>query len=276
MTQALIAEKEWLETLTQRISEVQSSLKQSEKQVRSVQVSPAVQQPVSQPLPWSQSAIPHPHSLAVAKQEYVVEDDESEVQYTPTATAYQSDMIGTQAADNDDNSLFVLPVTAADAGVEAPARLQLTLGAELADDDHHLVHEQTHRRQRYTSSDIDFGLSSPKISLAVGGQLGSKRTTRSTRDEETSWTLLSHNARPDVDSTPTPLRDAPVGTLAGAAAVLMNGVFAAGRGSVFLTESPDAQPRDEPRYNGYTRTADADVYPAAAAKQSVKQALYGC
>jgi len=247
---------------------VQGSLKQSDTQATSQQSpSAALHMPGRDTTALSESS-----NLA---QQPAPADDDSVIEYTlPAAVGFQSTVIGTEAADNEDGSPFVLPMSAADARVEAPARLQLTLGAELADDDHHLVHEQHHRQQRYTSSDIDFSPVSAKISLAVGTQPGSKRTTRTTRDDETSWTLLSHKARSAVDSTPVPLGEAPVGTLAGDATALMKGVFAAGTGSVFLTEGPGAQPGDEPMYRVYRRTKDADVYQPASAKQSLKQALH--
>ena len=266
LAQALVAEKEWLDTLTHKLAEVQGSLKQSDTQATSQQSpSAALHLPGLDTVALSESPI-----LA---QQTVPADDVSVIEYTlPAAVGFQSTVIGTEAADNEDSSPFVLTMSAADARVEAPARLQLTLGAELADDDHHLVHEQHHRQQRYTSSDIDFSPVSAKISLAVGSQPGSKRTTR---DEETSWTLLSHKARSNVDSTPVPLGEAPVGTLAGDATALMKGVFAAGTGSVFLTEGPGAQPGDEPMYRVYRRTKEADVYQPASAKQSLKQALHG-
>ena len=192
----------------------------------------------------------------------------------PVTVGYQSDVIGTAAA-HDDSNTFTLPVTAAGAKVEAPTRLQLTLGAELADDDHHLVHEQQHRQHRYTSSDIEFTPASPKISLAFGGQPGSKRSTRTTRDDDSSWTLLSHNARPEVGSRAVPLGNAPVGTLAGDATALMKGVFAAGTGSVFVTDGSNAQLSGEPKHRLYRRTADAEVLQPIAAKQLVRQALQG-
>jgi len=234
LTQALVAEKEWLDTLTHKIAEVQGSLKQSDTQAASRQSPPALQQaapetPLLSDTPILSSQAPQQEPAAATT---------LASQFTPAAFGYQSDVMGTEAADNEDSALFVMPITAADARVEAPARLQLTLGAELADDDHHLVHEQHHRQHRYTTSDIELSPASPKISIAVGGQPASKRTTRSTRDDETSWTLLSHNARPDVDSKPVPLGDVPVGTLAGDAGALMKGVFAAGTGSVFLTDGP--------------------------------------
>ena len=268
LAQALVAEKEWLDTLTHKLAEVQGSLKQSDPQATFEQSpSAALHLPGQDTTALSESP-----TLA---QQTAPADDDSVIEYTlPAAVGFQSTLIGTEAADNEDGSPFVLPMSAADARVEAPARLQLTLGAELADDDHHLVHEQHNRQQRYTSSDIDFSPVSAKISLAVGTQPGSKRTTRTTRDDETSWTLLSHKARSAVDSTPVPLGEAPVGTLAGDATALMKGVFAAGTGSVFLTEGPGAQPGDEPMYRVYRRTKDADVYQPASAKQSLKQALH--
>ncbi|DBA72927.1 hypothetical protein WJX79_003759 [Trebouxia sp. C0005] len=267
LAQALVAEKEWLDTLTHQLAEVQGSLKQSDTQATSQQSPSAALH-----LPGRDTtAIWESPTLA---QQTAPADDDSVIEYTiPAAVGFQSTVIGTEAADNEDGRPFVLPRSAADARIEAPARLQLTLGVELADDDHHLVHEQHHRQQRYTSSDIDFSPVSAKISLAVGSQPGSKRTTRSTRDDETSWTLLSHKAGSDVDSTPVPLGEAPVGTLAGDATALMKGVFAAGTGSVFLTEGPGAQPGDEPMYRVY-RTKEADVSQPASAKQSLKQALH--
>ena len=194
----------------------------------------------------------------------------------PAAVEPKEQVVGTEAPDNENRGKFVLPVTAANAKVEAPARMQLTLGAELADDDHHLVHEQQHRQRRYTSSDIEVSAAIPKISLAVGTPAGSERSARSTRDEESSWTLLSHIAAPDMESKPVPLREVPVGTLAGDAVALMKGVFAAGSGSVFLTEEAGAQAADEPNYGAYRKTTDAEVYQPGGAKQSLKQALHGC
>ncbi|DBA85969.1 TPA: hypothetical protein ACH3X1_005507 [Trebouxia sp. C0004] len=265
LAQALVAEKEWLDTLTHKLAEVQGSLKQSDTEATS-------QQSPSAALP-NTTALSESPTLA---QQLTPADDDSVIKHTlPAAVGFQSAVIGTEAAENEDCSPFVLAMSAADARVEAPARLQLTLGAELADDDHHLVHEQHHRQQRYTSSDIDFSPVSAKISLAVGSQPGSKQTTRTTRNDETSWTLLSHKATSNVDSIPVPLGEAPVGTLAGDATALMKGVFAAGTGSVFLTEGPGAQPGDEPSYRVYRRTRDADMYQPAAAKQSLKQALQG-
>ena len=266
----MVAEKEWLDSLTHKLAEVQGSLKQSDTQATSQQSpSAALHMPGPDTTALSESPI-------LAQQTTPADDDDSVIEYTlPAAVGFQSSVIGTEAADIEDSSPFVLPMSAADARIEAPARLQLTLGAELADDDHHLVHEQHHSQQRYTSSDIDFSPVSAKISLAVGSQPGSKRTTRTTKDEETSWTLLSHKARSDVDSTPVPLGEAPVGTLAGDATALMKGVFAAGTGSVFLTEGPGAQPGDEPMYRVYRRTKDADEYQPASAKQALKQALHG-
>lgn len=272
--QALVAEKEWLNTLTHKITEVQARLPETDAQPTTQQSpSAALQLPGHRTIPLADSPILTPPPT----QQPAAEDDDSVVEYTlPAAVGFEPRVIGTEAADSEDSSMFVMPVTAADARVEAPARLQLTLGAELADDDHHLVHEQHHRQQRYTSSDIDFASpGSAKISLALGSQTGSRRTTRVTRDDETSWTLMSHNARPDADSKPVPLGEVPVGTLANDATALMQGVFAAGSGSVFLTEGPNAQPGGEADYRMYRRTADVDTYQPAAAKQTLKQALYG-
>lgn len=261
LTQALVAEKEWLATLSQKIIEVQGTLRQAAKPKPASQQSaaPETQAP-------SQTAEPQHESG---------EDIIADALAAPMTVGYQSAVIGTAAA-HDDSSTFTLPVSAADAKVAAPARLQLTLGAELADDDHHLVQEQQHRQHRYSSSDIEFGVASPKISLAFGAQPSSKASTRITRDvDDNSWTLMSHSARPDDDGQAVPLGAAPIGTLAGDATALMKGVFAAGTGSVFLTDGPNAQPGSEPLTRIYRRTGDNEAMQPFAAKQSVKQALYG-
>ena len=267
LTQALVAEKEWLATLSQKIAEVQSTLKQAAKPKAASQQSPA---PASQATSQTASQI----QSAPEPQQVVGEDIIAAALAAPVTIGYQSDIIGTAAA-HDDSSTFTLPVSAADAKIDAPARMQLALGAELADDDHHLVHEQHHRQHRYTSSDIEFGPASPKISLAFGAQPSSKRSTRTTRDDDSSWTLLSHNARPDVDGQAVPLGDVPVGTLAGDATSLMKGVFAAGAGSVFFADGPNAQPGSEQMHRLYGRTTGAQAMQPLVAKQSVKQALYG-
>ena len=258
LTQALVAEKEWLVTLSQKITEVQGTLKAASQQ-----------SPVSAPESSASQIQSAPEPQQMPGQDII-----AAALAAPVTVGYQSAVIGTAAA-HDDSSTFSLPVSAADAKVDAPARLQLTLGAELADDDHHLVHEQQHRQHRYSSSDIEFGPASSKISLAFGAQPGSKRASRTTRDEDSSWTLLSHNARPDIGSKAVPLGDAPVGTLAGDATALMKGVFAAGTGSVFLTDGRNAQPGSEPMQRFHQRTADAETIEPLSAKQSVKQALYG-
>lgn len=268
LTQALVAEKEWLATLSQKITEVQGTLQQAARPKATSQQSPAsASQATSQAASQIQSA-PEPHQV-------IGEDIIAAALAAPVTVGYQSAVTGTAAA-HDDRSTFTLPVSAADAKIDAPARMQLTLGAELADDDHHLVHEQQHRQHRYTSSDIEVGPASPKISLAFGAQPSSKRSTRTTRDDDSSsWTLLSHKARPDTGGQAVPLGDVPVGTLAGDATSLMKGVFAAGTGSVFLTDGPNAQPGSEQMHRLYRRTADAEAMQPLAAKQSVKQALYG-
>lgn len=274
LTRALVAEKDWLGTLTQKITEVQGTLQQTKLKAVS-HTSPVPQQPASQGQSITQA------SPSTTQAAYQIQSASQSQQPSgegiiaatlaaPVTVGYLSDVAGT-AAVHDDSSTFILPVSAADAKVEAPTRLQLTLGAELADDDHHLVHEQ-HHRHRYCSSDIETGPASPKISLAFGGQPGSKRSTRTTSDEDSSWTLLSHNARPDSGTQAVPLRDAPVGTLAGDASVLMKGVFAAGTGSVFSTDGPNVQLGSEATQSLTQRTADAKPL---GAKQSVKQALYG-
>lgn len=268
LTRALVAEKEWLATLSQKITEVQSTLQQAAKPKPASQQSPA---PESQATPHTAAQI---HSAHEPQQE-PGEDIIADALAAPVTVGYQSAVMGTAAA-HDDSSTFTLPVSAADAKVDAPARMQLTLGAELADDDHHLVQEQQHRQHRYSSSDLEFGVASPRISLAFGAQPSSKRSTRTTRDsDENSWTLLSHSARADNGAQAVPLGAAPVGTLAGDATALMKGVFAAGTGSVFLTDGPNAQPGSEPLPRIYRRTADAEAVQPFAAKQSVKQALYG-
>ena len=279
LTQALVAEKEWLATLTQKITEVQGTLQQA-KQEQPSQQNPAPALPVSAPLatPAAESAPQSPASVrqsAPQPQQEPADGAEAATEAAPVPIEYQSYVTGAAAAYDDDSSSFTLPISAADAKVEAPARLQLALGAELADDDHYLVHEQQHRQHRYTSSDIDFSPASPKISLAFGAQPNSKRSTRTTRDDDSSWTLLSHNARAEAGGKAVPLGDAPVGTLAGDATALMKGVYAAGSGSLFLTEGPKAQPGSDPSYRVYRRTSDAEVGQPLAAKQAVKQALYG-
>ena len=219
LTRALVAEKEWLATLTKKITEVQGTLQQTNPKAAS-HTSPASapQQPALQ----NQSTAQPASQIQSASQPQQVsgEDIIAAALAAPVTVGYQSNVTGTAAA-HDDSSIFTLPVSAADAKVEAPTRLQLTLGAELADDDHHLVHEQHHRQHRYCSSDIETGPASPKIILAFGAQPGSKRATRTTRDEDSSWTLMSHNARPDSGTEAVPLGDAPVGTLAGEASVLL-------------------------------------------------------
>ena len=268
LTRALVAEKEWLATLSQKITQVQGTLQQAARPKAASQQSPAsASQATSQAASQIHSAH-EPHQV-------VGEDTIAAALAAPVTVGYQSAVTGTAAA-HDDSSTFTLPVSAADAKIDAPARMQLTLGAELADDDHHLVHEQQHRQHRYTSSDIEFGPASPKISLAFGAQPNSKRSTRTTQDDDSSsWTLLSHNARSDTGGHAVPLGDVPVGTLAGDATSLMKGVFAAGTGSVFLTDGPKAQPGSEQIHRLYRRTADAEAMQPLAAKQSVKQALYG-
>lgn len=261
LTQALVAEKEWLAMLSQKINEVQGTLQLATKPKAASQQSPA-------PVPQAASQV---HSVPRPQQEQG-EDIIAAALAAPVTVGYQSDVTGTAAA-HDDSSTFTLPVSAADAKVDAPARMQLALGAELADDDHHLIHEQQHRQHRYTSSDVEFGPASPKISLAFGAQPSSKQSARTTRDDD-SWTLLSHNARPNNGSQPVPLGDVPVGTLAGDAASLMKGVFAAGTGSVFLTDGPNAQPGIEQMHRLYRRTGDTEAMQPLAAKQSVKEALY--
>ena len=278
LTQALVAEKEWLATLSQKITEVQGTLKHAKHQKASQQTpDPALQESASRDQPPSKTASQPPAFASQSdpqSQQEPTHDVIAAALAAPVTVGYQSDVIGTAAA-HDDSNTFTLPVTAADAKVEAPARLQLTLGAELADDDHHLVHEQHHRQHRYTSSDIELTPASPKISLAFGSQPGSKRSTRTTGDDDSSWTLLSYNARPEVGSRACPLGDAPVGTLAGDASALMKGVFAAGTGSVFVTEGSDAQPSGEPKHRLYRRTTDAEGLQPIAAKHSVKQAFQG-
>lgn len=277
LTQALKAEKEWLATLTQKITEVQDTLQQTKPKAASqASPGPASQQAASQgqsPAQPAQSTAQPSSQIQSASPPQKASDEDITVAAlaAPVTAGYQSSVSGTAAA-HDDSSIFTLPVSAADAKVEAPARLQLTLGAELADDDHHLVHEQHHRQHRYCSSDIETGVAIPKISLAFGGQPGSKRSTRTTRDDDSSWTLLSHNAQTDSSTEAVPLGDAPVGTLASDASVLMKGVFAAGTGSVFSTDGPNAQPGSEPMHKMSQRTTDAEPL---AAKQSVRQALHG-
>lgn len=275
LTRALVAEKEWLATLTQKITEVQGTLQQTKPTAAShASPAPASQPAASQgqlPAQPAQSIAQAASQLQSAPQPQKASDEDVTVAAlaAPVSAGYQSNVTETAAA-HVDSGIFTLPVTAADAKVEAPARLQLTLGAELADDDHHLVHEQHQRQHRYYSSDIETGPA--KISLAFGGQPGSKRSTRTTRDDDSSWTLLSHNARSDSSTEAVPLGDAPVGTLASDASVLMKGVFAAGTGSLFSTDGPNAQPGSEPLHRMSQRTADAEPL---AAKQSVRQALYG-
>ena len=265
LTQALVAEKEWLAMLSQKINEVQGSLRQATKPTAASQQTPA-------PAPRATSQAACQEHSAPEPQQASGEDIIAAALAAPVTVGYQSDVIGTAAA-HDDSSIFTIPVNAADAKVDAPARMQLALGAELADDDHHLVHEQQHRQHRYSSGDIEFGPARPKISLAFGAQPSSKRSTRTTGDDD-SWTLLSHNARPDLGSPAVPLGDVPVGTLAGDATLLMKGVFAAGTGSVFLTDGPNAQPGSAQMHRLYRRTADAEAIQPLQAKQSVKQALY--
>ena len=268
LTQALVAEKEWLATLSHKIIEVQGTLQQAAKPKPASQHSPA-------PEPQAPSHTAAQIQSAHEPQQEPGEDIIAYALAAPVTVGYQSAVTGTAAA-HDDSSTFTLPVSAADAKVDAPARMQLTLGAELADDDDHLVQEQQHRQHRYSSSDIEFGVASPKISLAFGAQPSSKRATRTTRDsDDSSWTLLSHSAQPDNGGQAVPLGAAPVGTLAGDATALMKGVFAAGTGSIFLTDVPNAQPGSKPDTRIYRRTADAEAMQPFAGKQPVKQALYG-
>lgn len=147
-------------------------------------------------------------------------------------------LLDNDASDKVAQSLN-LPTSADDARHEAPARMQLTLAEELADDDHHLVSEQQNRNHCYATGDIELGPETALISLAAVDQAGSKRTTRSSNDgvAEAPWTLMSYKADPEEG---VPLGSVPVGTLAEDAATLMKGVFAAGGGSVFQTTLPSS------------------------------------
>ena len=130
LTQALIAEKEWLQMLTQKISEVQLNMKQTDTKPAFQPRLPSLQQPLES-TSAAQAAVPSASEVSTSAGDIV-----------------RSSVIGTEAAENDNSGMFVLPVTAADAVVEAPARLGLALGAELADDEHYMVNEQNQRKHR--------------------------------------------------------------------------------------------------------------------------------
>ena len=158
-----------------------------------------------------------------------------------------------------------LPAAAAESRHEAPARMQLTLAEELADDDHHLVMEQQHRHHQYATGDIELGPEAPLISLAAASQASSRRTTRSTGDvnAEAPWTLMSYKV--DSDGA-VPLGNVPVGTLAEDAATLMKGVFAAGNGSVFQATVPGGLLDSARPVKPYKLTAEQNSYTTAAAQ----------
>lgn len=266
LTQALIAEKEWLQTLTDKIAEVQVSMKQSDTQSASLPISSGLQPTPPQAQGGQTPATPTDNAAARQQQQAPHASDTS----ISAISGVQSTMIGTEAAEVDNSSVLVLPVTAADAVVEAPARLQLTLGAELADDEHYMVHEQHQRKHRYTS-DAQPDTAKPKASLVLEALPGSRRTTRRTEDNESSWTLMSHTGRMDADVA-KPADNATVGTLAEDADALMKGVFAAGAGSLFLNDGVEAKAGGN---RVFRLTADVEANQPLTAKASLKQALYG-
>ena len=136
LTHALLAEQEWLATLSQKIAEVQSGMQHAQigsnlpSQVASPSAQPAA------PFQYTRR-----QALAADTQSEYAESITS-IRTAPEVLDYVS--FGSEAPEQV-VELFTLPVSAEDARVEAPARLQLTLGAELEDNDHHMAAEQQHR-----------------------------------------------------------------------------------------------------------------------------------
>lgn len=137
LTHALLAEQEWLATLSQKIAEVQSGMQQAQI---SITVPIQIASPSEQPAASSHSM--RGQALAAGTQSESAESITS-IRTGPEVLDYVS--FGSEAPEQVVEP-FALPVSAEDARVEAPARLQLTLGAELEDNDHHMVTEQQHRQ----------------------------------------------------------------------------------------------------------------------------------
>lgn len=246
LTHALLAEQEWLATLSQKIAEVQSNMQQSGSTLPHQAAPPPSQQAHLGASSPQKAAATAPQRMTAAQPMFnraAAADNQSESAESITSIGTASEavdyiLLDDEASDQVAQSLNLV-ASADDARHEAPARMQLKLAEELADDDHHLVTEQQHRHHRYTSGDIEIGPETPLISLAAAEQAGSRRTSRSSMASvgaaEAPWTLMSYKADPDQG---VPLGSVPVGTLAEEAATLMKGVFAAGNGSVFQAVMP--------------------------------------
>lgn len=265
LTHALLAEQEWLAILTQKIAEVQintqllqsapphqftASPSQDSQSSRSqYQTTPAA----------SQAAAAQPVFTRAAATDSQSESAESITSSRTAPEAVDYILLDQHAADQVAQSLNIPVAADAEARHEAPARMQLTLAEELADDDHHLVTEQQHRHHRYAIGDIDIGPQAPLISLAAASEASSKRTSRSTMDVnvEAPWTLMSYKVDSDEG---VPLGSVPVGTLAEEAATLMKGVFSAGNGSMFQATMPGGLLDNARQVKGYRLTSEQDSY----------------
>ena len=277
LTHALLAEQEWLATLTQKIAEVQINMQQSQSAPpRQVAASPSQESQSNkshyQTMPAASQAAAAAAAQPVFKRAAAT-DSQSEsaesitsIRTAPEAVDYI--LLDQDAANQVAQSLNIPAAADAEARHEAPARMQLTLAEELADDDHHLVMEQQHRHHRYATGDRDIGPEAPLISLAAASETSSKRTSRSTADVsvEAPWTLMSYKVDSDEG---VPLGSVPVGTLAEEAATLMKGVFAAGNGSMFQATMPGGLLDSARQVKGYRLTSEQDSYqspPAQAAR----------